>query len=75
MSRLRAAHDPYVIEGGCSCPGTRTLFQARIEGHTAECTQGRREQAEAQRRTREIYESRSRPIGQVREIESRRDVG
>lgn len=53
MSRLRAAHDPFLVDGGCTCPGGRTLFQARIEGHTAACTEARRRAAEDARRLKD----------------------
>lgn len=56
MSRLRAYHDPFVVEGGCTCPGSRTLFQARIEGHTVECTDRRREAVEQRQRLRDDLE-------------------
>ena len=49
MSRLRSGHDPFHVDGGCTCPGTRTLFQLRIEGHTADCTAGRRAAVEQRR--------------------------
>lgn len=56
MSRVRAGHDPFTVEGGCTCPGARTLFQARIEGHTVECTAARRDAVEQRRRLREDTE-------------------
>lgn len=55
MSRLRAQHDPFTVDGGCTCPGARTLFQLRIEGHTADCTAARRQRAESVAKEREAY--------------------
>lgn len=35
--------DPFRVEGvGCWCPNEMTLQQARIGGHTKECTQARK---------------------------------
>lgn len=70
MSRLRAGHDPFVVDGGCTCPGTRTLFQARIEGHTAECTETRRRATEEARRLKDDLgrmPSLERHVGRLRD--------
>lgn len=72
MSRLRAAHDPFVVDGGCTCPGARTLFQARIEGHTADCTADRRRRAELVAREREALAKIDRGVAMVRGAADRR---
>lgn len=74
MSRLRAGHDPFEIQGGCTCPGTMTLFQLRISGHTAECTAARRDAVEERQRLRDNYTARPATVKPLRELEQRRDV-
>lgn len=75
MSRLRAAHDPYTVDGGCTCPGTRTLFQLRIEGHTAACTEQRRRKAEEARRLKDDLRRVVPARSPGDELQRRRDVG
>lgn len=72
MSRVRAGHDAFVVDGGCTCPGTRTLFQLRVEGHTTECAAARRDASERRRQT---FETLNPPLARPAETRRLRDAG
>lgn len=40
---MSAPRDPFIAKGtGCWCPGEWSLARLRLEGHSEECTRGRR---------------------------------